>query len=378
MPGFDKIDELDIENIFMDETELGFEDKDKVDNSDEDKDKKIETNEVDENNLFPTSESVVSEDKDNKDKEDTNLEKDKDKQSASPNTYSSLAKALKDEGVLPDLDDDFLKTVIDAETFVTAMEKQVESKLEESQKRIKDALDSGVETSEIKYFENTISYLNGLTEEFISEETEQATKLRGQLIFQDYINKGFSEERAQKQVNKSIASGSDIEDALEALVSNKEHFVGKYEDTIKAARTEVENEKKAIKKEAAELEKKILETEKPFSDIVLNKDTRKRIFDNASKPIFKDEEGNYYTAIQKYQKENKSDFLHKVAVIFTLTDGFKNMDNLIKGAVKAENRKSMKEFEHTLINNSSLSNGNLEFVGGIEDKEKHIGLRLDV
>lgn len=370
----DEFDELDINNIFDTDAPLGDDDKD-----DSNKDKDIETNEIDENNLFPSSESVVSEDKDKQDKEDTTETKVKEKSSASPNTYSSLTKALKDDGVLPDLDDEFLEKVVDADTFAEAIEKQVELKLEENQKRIKQALDNGVESSEIKYFENTISYLDTITEDFLQEETEQASKLREQLIFQDYINKGFSEERAQKQVKKSVDSGSDVDDAIDALESNKEHFNSKYEDTIKTAKKEVEDNKKAIKKEAAELEKKVLETESPFTNVTLDKNTRKQVFENINKPVFKDEDGNFYTAIQKYQKENKTDFLHKIGVIFTLTDGFKNMDKLIKGAVKSESRRSLKEFEHTLVNSRSLNDGNLEFVGGITtDKESHSGRILDV
>ena len=60
------------------------------------------------------------------------------------------------------------------------------------------------------------------------------------MIFQDFINRGYSKERASREVKKSLDSGTDIEDANEALKSNKEFFKDKYNELINDAKLETQ------------------------------------------------------------------------------------------------------------------------------------------
>ena len=378
MADFLENEEIDIENIFMVDSEETEEQLTPEQKEAKDKEKNNIT-ELNEDELFPESvESVGNEDKNKQVEENADDSKKQKNNSTSPNTYSSLALALKNDGILSELDEKEIEAVNDAETLAIAIEKQVESRLEESQKRIKLALDNDVDPSEIRKFEKTIGFLNTVTEEAIKDEGEDGEKLRQQLIYNDYINKGFSPERASKKVQQSFNAGTDIEDAIDALESNKEHYSEAYQELIDEAKTTAENNKKAIKKEAEELQKLILDTETPFGDLKLTKELRKQIYDNVNKPIYKDDKGNYLTAIQKYQSENKKDFMHKLSVIFTLTDGFKDMNKLIKGAAQRESRKSLKEMEHVLATSKMFSDGNLELMGGRDDVESFSGLRLDV
>lgn len=367
-------EELDIENIFTDESELE-EIQEELTPEEKEKKKKEKPTELNEEELFSSAESVSSEE--TQEQEDT--EPDKKGKGTSPNTYSSLASALKQDGILSELEDKDVEEVKDAESLALAIEKQVESRLEAAQKRVKEALDNDVDVTDIRRFENTISYLNGIKEEDIKDETEKGENLRKQLIYTDLINKGFSKERATKKVEQSFNAGTDIEDAQDALEGNKEHFTSAYQEIIDNAKAENEAEKKRIKKEAEDLQKKVLETESPFGELKLDKATRKLAFDAINKPIYKDEDGTYLTAVQKYQKENKIDFLHKLGVIFTLTDGFKDMSKLIKGAASKEARKGLKELDQILSTSRSMNEGGLQLMGaGGDDKESYSGLRLDV
>ena len=57
------------------------------------------------------------------------------------------------------------------------------------------------------------------------------------------------------------------------------------------------------------MKKSILEDKEVFGDIQLDKSTRQKIYDNISKPVYKDPEtGEFYTTIQKYEKENRVEF----------------------------------------------------------------------
>lgn len=346
----------------------------------EDKDKnKIETTEVDAETLFAEKpESVGSED-DSKDGENTSSDKD-DSNSPNKNFYSSIAAAFSEDGIFPDLDDETISKIKGPEDLADIVEKQIQSKFDERQRRIDEALNAGMEPDEIKSYENTISYLDDIKDDDITAENENSENLRKRLIYQDFINRGWSRERAQREVTKSFNAGTDIDDAKEALTSNKDFFKGQYNSLLDEARAVEQEEIQRTKEEAAKLKKSILEDKKVFGDVEIDATTRQKIFDNVSKPIYRDEDGNYLTAVQKYQLENKADFLKNLGIIYTLTDGFKNLEGLVKSKVNKEVKKGLRELEHTINNTARTSDGNLKFVGGNEDEQSFInsGFKLDV
>lgn len=357
----------EIENLFSEE-----EIQETTDSESSGEDKET-TETVDVNNLFTNeSESVGSEEDNTRDKEDTDSSKDK---GASPtnNFYSSIAKALREEGIFQNLDDEV--NISSAEDFAKAMRDEITAQFDERQKRIDEALNAGVEPLEIKRYENTLGYLNSLQDSHLADESEKGEKLREQLIYQDFINRGYSKERALREVKKSFNSGTDIEDAKEALISNKEFFQNEYDSLIQEAQEEEKREIQRRKEQAEQLKKSILEDDKVFGEIQVDKATRKKVFDVISKPIYKDPDtGELFTAIQKYEMDNRTEFLKNLGLIFTLTDGFKNLDNLVKNKVRKEVKKGLKELEHTLNNTARTSDGNLRFVSGIdEDPESYIG-----
>lgn len=375
----------EIENLFVDDEETQETpppNEETPDKEDKEKNKEETTEVVDVDTLFTEEpESVGSGKEDNKEKEGTESDKEKGT-SPKNNFYSSIAKALKEEGIFPDLDDETADNIKAPEDFAEAVEKQIQARFDERQKRIDAALNAGIEPSEIKRYENTLSYLNSLQDSAISDETDKGEKLRQQLIFQDFINRGYSKERAQREVQKSFNSGTDIEDAKEALASNKEFFQNEYDNLVKETQEEEKREAQERKEQAEKLKKSILEDTKVFGDIQVDKATRQKVFDNISKPVYKDPEtGELFTAIQKYEMENRTEFLKNVGLLFTLTDGFKNLDGLVKGKVRKEVKKGLRELEHTLNNTSRTLDGNLKFVSGVEDDPESIiskGWDLDV
>lgn len=337
------------------------------------KDKEETTEVVDVDNLFTdTPESVGSGKENTEEKEDTTPKGD----GTSPkNFYSSIAKALKEEGIFPDLDDNGLSKVKDPEDFRDLIDQQIKAGLDERQKRIDEALNAGVEPTEIRKYENTINFLDSIKEEDISDEGDKGEKLRKDLIYQDFINRGYSKERATREVQKSFNAGTDIDDAKEALKSNIDFFRDKYDELVNDAKSEAEEEEKERKDQAEKLKSSILNDKDVFGDLSVDKSTRQKIYDNIAKPVYKDPEtGEYFTAIQKYEMENRTDFLKNIGLLFTLTDGFKNLDGLVKGKVKKEVKKGLRELEHTLNNTARTSDGNLKFVSGVdEDPESFIG-----
>ena len=366
-------DILDSDSIFDDNNEKETQDShpEKNENSDLKNKETTEDVEVDPDNLFHNPEGVGSEE-DNQEKENEDTTSDKGGTSSKTNFYSSIASALKDEGILPDLDDETVSSVKTPEDFAEVIEKQIQAKFDERQKRIDSALNANVEPDEVRQFESTLNFLDSLKEEHIADETEKGEELRKRLIFQDFINRGYSKERATREVKKSFDSGTDIEDAKEALESNREYFNTQYQEVVKEAQEEIKAEKERIRKEAAQLKKSMLEDKEMFEGIELDKMTRQKAFDNITKPIYKTEEGEYLTAIQKYEAENPVEFRKYLSILFTMTDGFKNLDTVVKGKVKKEVKQSLRELEHKL-SSPSRATGNPRFVGMDNDKESYLG-----
>lgn len=323
--------------------------------------KKETTEVVDVDSLFTDKPESVGSEEDNKEKEDTSS-----KEETSPNFYSSIAKAFAEDGVFQDLNDETLSKVTDAETFRDLIEQKIQSQLDERQKRIDNALNAGIEPTQVQRFENNMRILNGITDEAISEEGEKGENLRKNIIYEDYIQRGFSKERAIKAVERSIAAGTDIEDAKEALQSCKDQVSKAYNNAVKEAEAEKANEEKELKEQAEALKKSILSDKKPFGDLELDKNTRQRVFDAISKPVFTDPNtGERLTAIQKFEADNHNDFMKYVGLTYVLTNGFKSLDGLVKGKVKKEVGKGLKELEHTLNNTARNSNGTLKFTSGV-------------
>ena len=372
----------DIENLFIDveETDTGtsVEDGSEI----EKKENKDTTEVIDVDKLFTDEPESVSSGKkeDNQEKKEDTDPSSKSGSSPKTNFYSSIAKALQEEGIFPDLDEDTASKITTPEDFARTIEETIQAKFDERQKRIDEALNLNLEVSDIKKYENTLKYLDSIQETVLIKEDSEGETLRKNLIFQDFVNRGYSQERAQREVTKSFNAGTDIEDAKEALKSNRDFFDSEYTKMVEDARKEEQKIISQRKEEAAKLKKSILEDNKVFGEIQLDKTTRQKIFDNIAKPVYKDPDtGEFYTAIQKYEMENRTEFMKNLGLLFTLTDGFKNLDALVKTKVSKEVKKGLRELENTLNNTSRSADGNLKFVSGVdEDPDSYFGKGWDL
>lgn len=383
---FDNIlGEQDIENLFGEIPEAEAEEKDEEvveDNKEEKKEEKV-TEAINPDTLFEEEkpESVGNDNnKEEGKKEDAIPEKDDD--TSPQNFYSSIASALAVDGVFPNLDEETIKKANTPELFSDLIEAEVTARLDEKQKRISNALENGVEPSEIRKYENTLKYISSLTEQMVSEESEKGEQLRRQLIYQDFLNKGYTPEKANKFTERTVNAGTDIEDAKEALQGNKEYFQSEYDRLLQDAQKEADKEKAERKKQTEALQNSIMNDKQLFGDMEISNDLRRKVLDNISKPVYRDPEtGEYMTAIQKYELEHKGDFLKYAGLLFTLTDGFKDFESFTKGKVKKEMKKGLRELEKTLNNSRRSPDGSLKMVTGVsEDPESFIGkgFKLDI
>lgn len=284
---------------------------------------------------------------------------------SSPSIYSSIASALKNDGIFPDFEDAELESVNTPEDFAELFEKAITSKLDERQKRIDAALGNGVAPDTVRMYEQTLQYLGSINDEVLSSEGEEGENLRKQLIYNDLINRGYSQEKANREIEKSFKSGSDVEDAKDALESLNKFYGDGYKKVQDDARKQADAMKAAKKKQSEDFRKLVLEDDVKIGEMSLDKSVRQKVYDAVSKPVYKDEEtGRLLTAVQKFQKEKPLEFLKQLGMWYVLTDGGKNMDGFTKEQVRSEKNRAIKELGRK-INSSSLNrDGSLRYVSG--------------
>jgi hypothetical protein len=363
------------------------EDEDEVvDDTTESKGKKKDdtTEVVDPETLFmdDPSESVGSGKNKEGDKEDTVPDNDSDGTSPNDNFYSSIANALAVDGIFPNLDDETVKKATDAESFSNLIEAEINARFTEKQQRISKALENGVEPTDIKKYENTLSYINSITDADLSEESEKGEQIRYNIIYQDFLNKGMTPEKAKKYTDRTVDAGTDVEDAKEALQGNKEFFSKAYNNLLQEAQRQADQEKAQRAENAKNLQNSLMKDKQLMGDMEISNDIRKKAYDSISKPIYRDPEtGEYMTAIQKYESENRADFLKYTGLIYTLTNGFKDFDSFAKGKVRKEMKKGLKELEQTLSNTRRAGDGSLRMVTNQKDDPDSFiskGMKLDL
>ena len=383
--------ENEIENLFMEDTEETTNEETKVvaeeEETPEGKEKNGDTNKtteaVDPENLFEEEEKQpesVGSEKKQEEKEGSST--DVSGGTSPDNFYSSIANAMAEDGIFPNLDEETVKKADTAEGLSDLIEAEVNARFDDAQRRIKKALENRVEPNDIRMYEGTLNRLAAIKDSDVAAENENGEQLRYQLIMQDYLNKGISREKADKMARRSIDAGTDIEDAKEALVSNKEFFQSKYNSLLKDAEREAEEEKAERQKQAEKLKDSILKDKQLLGDMELSSDVRKKVYENITRPVYKDPEtGEYLTAIQKYEAEHRADFLKYVGLFYSLTDGFKDFKSFIKGEVKKEKKKGLRDLEQVLTNTKRNSDGSLKYVTSVkDDPESYMehGFKLDL
>lgn len=377
-----------VDNIMSEDEVASLLSNDNVGNNstEDDSNEVTEDNNNDENNIvtegitfdddlnFPESVGNEEEKHNQEDGENSTLQS-----STSPqknNFFSSIADALVNEGVFSSLEDVDINNIKDASDFSQFVNKQLESKLDEKQKRIDEALNNNVPVSDIQAYETTIKNLSNITEEQLSDESEQGELIRKNLIYQDYINRGFSSERAIKEVQKALDNGTDVDDAKESLQGCLDFYNNSYKELVTKAKEEQTKILNKQKEATEKLKKVILEDKTLFGGLEIDDKTRQKAFNSVAVASYKDNTSGFkITELQKYQQEHPEEFAQNVGLLYALTNGFKDFNTFIAGKVKKEKKKGLQDLENVINSTSRGGDGLLKFAGNYakEDPESFIG-----
>ena len=256
-------------------------------------------------------ESVANKEKDNQVQTGETSEKDKGSNSSSPKLneteqlYSNLAAQFKSEGVLPGLEN--IEDIKDLTALNEAIRKEVESRFSDEQKRIDEATKAGAEPTEVSEKLSTISKLESVTPEFISDEKN--LNFRKQAIAQDFIDKGYNPERAQTLAQRSVDAGTDIEDADFAIKNIIAHEKKSLDNIIESAKAK---EAKSLN----DIKDYIQKTPEVLPGVQLTDSQKDELYKGITTDV-----GNKDNAFVTYQKSDPVGSRIKLEAFYYLTKG---------------------------------------------------------
>lgn len=292
---------------------------------------------------------------------------------SSPPLYKSLASVLHEQGALSSVDSSKFENVKTIEEFNELIDEEAKARelrdLTELQKEALEAFRAGIDVETFKLQKQTENDLESITVDDLTTDED----LRRQIIYQDFINQGFSEQKSLKLTNRSFEVDEDVDDAKEALESIKLGLKEKYREQLEYEKNEKEKAQKEFQAKQKELEKSILETAEPFKGIKLNETARKHVLSTMMIPVGKNPNtGTDENALMKDQRESK-DFSQRLYTVYTLSKGFTDFSYF----GKTEKSKANNDLERALKNNQHISTGgDMTFLDDADANDYEIGDKI--
>lgn len=255
-----------------------------------------------------------------------------DKGGTSPNSYSSFASVLHEEGIISSLSSDV--KIESASDLIKVLNDEVTSRefaeLNETQKEYLTALRKGIPEADIKEYQKVTDQLASITTEEISNNAE----LRVALITQDFQNKGMTAERAAVFAKRSVDTGDDVADATEAYnalkVSSKAEFDAKVLNADKLALEAADKTKNSL----AALKKEITGKTEIIPSMKMSEVLKLKLYDQMTKSVGVID-GKPINAVQKKRLDDPMAFEIKMNYLFQITNGFEDFSKLVINAKSA-------------------------------------------
>ena len=274
-----------------------------------------------------------------------------DSAKTSPSPIYSLASALYEDGILPNLDEENIPQ--DGQALANAVQKEIESGIEnfihnlpEDLKVVLSNYKEGVPLNDLLENRSAQMRYNSINDEVLGEDTN----LQRQIITNDFKNRGFSDAKIKKYLDRFEDLGDLEEEAKSSLDSLKE-FESQREEHIKQ---QTAQQKAAQEAQAQEMMKNIQNTVEEVTEIIpgvkINKRMRDKVFSSMTRAVDTDQYGNPVNALMQKRAENPIEFEMKLHYLFNVTKGFEDWSAISNKATTS----AMSQFEKTISKGSDL------------------------
>ena len=312
---------------------------------------------------------IDGEDQEDVDKKDAQDDEGGDDDNDSPNLYSSFATVLNEQGLLPSMSSDKeIKSIEDlTEVFKSELNNQAKeyivNKIGEDGF---NALEKGITLSEYQSYQDGVDTLNSIDPDLLDKDVE----LSKNIILQDYIAQGLSEDKAYKFLQKTIELGDEavVEDARASLASLKEIQDVKLAQAKEERSAELIAEQKKQEKIDNDLKSSIYNSTEIIKDLPMSKIMKDKVYKSITNIVSKSPDGVAENKLMRDRRENPLEFDKKLYYLYELTNQFKDFSAL----VSKSKSKATSDFEKVLRHNKSqISN---DTPGFINDPNSYGGL----
>ena len=240
---------------------------------------------------------------------------------SSSNLYSSLAAFVHEQGLLPSLDID-LKEIKSADDFASVFNKELDIQAE---LRLNNYLEN-LDLNKIGVAKQEIKDLNTLNVDILKNDIDLAKRI----IYDDYLNQGLDEKKANRMLNRLIDLGEDaiLEDAEESLQSLKEFKAREIERETQSYKERLEADKIQQAKLDEQMKKTIYESKDLIAGLKPNKALQDKVYKSINDIVGKSPDGTFENKFMKERRENPLEFEIRMYHFYELTNGFKDLSKI--------------------------------------------------
>ena len=272
--------------------------------------------------------------------------------------YSDLAKALAEDGILGDAE--AAGRVTDADGLRGVIDSELASRLDAKQRRVLAALDAGAPQDDVRQLEAMIEDLKQYDEAKLTDESDAGVTARKEIIFRAALFNGLDENRARKEVEKSIKAGTDIDDARDGLAMMRQSVGEAYDGMVSEGRRRQEEARRGYEERCRALEGDIMSGDGVTGK--LSEGVRRRIVNNVMVRSETLPDGRQVTPLQKFCMTDPS-ASRILGELFTITDGFRDFGKLSEANVRKGVSRGLAAMERRLQGRQASDPGTMRYAG---------------
>jgi len=276
------------------------------------------------------------------------------KNTSSSSVYSTLAKALKEEGVfISDMSDDEYKKIESPKDFTSLFEKELKEArylgLNNLQRQALDAMDNGIPIDLFVKSKSAEEYYNKIDEEKLEEDDD----LKKSIIKSDFISRGFSEEEADEQISDIFDLGKEDEKAKTALEKLKKLESSRISQLKQANENSRQEFQEKQKKQLVELKDKVLKEDEIIKGFKVPAAMKEKIYNSMVNAVAEDVHGNSLNEISYERAKDPYNFELKLNYLWQMTNGFKDFSSLVQRTKTS----ALKALEEQMSSTKGLEGG---------------------
>jgi len=284
------------------------------------------------------------------------------KKSTSSSPFKSFAKALGDEGILSSFDEEEFDKIVEelegdeASALIELNRRTIEYEIESYKKESEDeykafleARDAGVNLNDWAQVQDNKKRFAKITE----DDLETNDKLQKQLVREDLLKRGFSEEDIVDTL-ESYEDTNKLGNMAKKALKNLKKFEDDREEYLKVAAIERDKEAaKENKKQMDSLKKQIEDTNEIIPGLKLNKVQKDEIMSSITQPVKTTEDGRQLNAVMVKRMEDP--IKYAILEAYFVKQGF--FDGKFDKLVAKSKSKATLELEENLTKDTSYKPG---------------------